>query len=309
MSGKLVLVTGVSGFIAGHVADALLEAGYRVRGTARGAKVAQLTAKNKVSGLEFAQVDDVATSDITDALKGVDILMHVASPLAGKAPVDDTLNTAIDGTLNVLKQAAAAGIEKMVVTSSFGTLKPAFAGLTLSEKDWGEVTREEVHAKADDPLFVYFASKILAERAAWNFAKENPRVDLATDSSKLTTISPPGFVFGPFSPNYPLPTAETLGTNGLIYALMTGGHPPGIPPFFVDVRDVAKGHVLALNQPRKPLEEKRYIVNAANYPWKDAVADVTAKFPQVLGIKWIAPKKTMEDAVNTLLECQKVWKA
>ncbi|KAG6819145.1 hypothetical protein H0H93_014920 [Arthromyces matolae] len=69
MSGKLVLVTGVTGFIAGHVANQLLDAGYRVRGTARRNKLETLRETVKITGLEFVQVDDVATTDFTEALE------------------------------------------------------------------------------------------------------------------------------------------------------------------------------------------------------------------------------------------------
>lgn len=45
--------------------------------------------------------------------------------------------------------------------------------------DWGEVTREQAIAKGDDAYYVYFASKILAERAMWDFAKEHPKLDVS----------------------------------------------------------------------------------------------------------------------------------
>ncbi|KAG6807375.1 hypothetical protein H0H93_001649, partial [Arthromyces matolae] len=122
MSGQLILVTGVTGFIAGHVANQLLAAGYRVRGTTRGDKAKQLTETIKVPGLEFVRVDDVATDDLSEALKGVYAIAHVASPLPGRTDTDDTLNSAIDGTVHVLKEATKAGIKKLVITSSFGAL-------------------------------------------------------------------------------------------------------------------------------------------------------------------------------------------
>lgn len=53
--------------------------------------------------------------------------------------------------------------------------------------DWGETTREEVIAKAADPYFVYFASKILAEKAVWEFAKEHPELDVATSKHAAPT--------------------------------------------------------------------------------------------------------------------------
>ncbi len=55
--------------------------------------------------------------------------------------------------------------------------------LTLS--DWGSVTVEEVFKSEHNPLWVYIASKILAEKAAWKFAEENALIDLATGNSKV----------------------------------------------------------------------------------------------------------------------------
>ncbi|TFK32304.1 hypothetical protein BDQ12DRAFT_707710 [Crucibulum laeve] len=332
MSGKLVLVTGVTGFIAGHVANQLLEKGYRVRGTTRGAKVQTLRDTIKVAGLEFTQVDDVATSDISEALKDVYAVVHVASPMPGRTGVDDTLNSAIDGTVNVLRQVEKAGIKKIVVTSSVGaildpSLAPAFAGLNLTDSEWGVVTREQAQEKADDPFYVYFASKILAERAVWEFVKEHPAVDVATIL--------PGFVFGPFADHFPWPSKSGLGTNQLPWDLINGQHPHVIPSWFVDVRDVAKGHILALDVPPKPLEEKRYLINAGNFTWKQGaeylkkarpelnVAEIdtfpdylpgplstidTTRAKQVLNFgDYIKPEKTVEDVVDNLLEVSKTW--
>ncbi|TFK65960.1 NAD(P)-binding protein [Pluteus cervinus] len=337
MSGKLVLVTGVTGFIAGHVALAFLEAGYRVRGTTRGAKAKALAESIKVSGLEFARIDDVATSNFSEALKDVDILVHVASPLPGMASVDETLNTAVDGTLNVLKQAAAVGIEKIVVTSSISAVLPVgdllhgFKGLTISDSDWGTVTKEQVYAKAKDPFYVYFASKILAERAVWQFAKEHPEVDIATIL--------PSFVFGPYAPHFPLPSSpEGLGTNSFIRALMTPNPPLQPPPWFVDVRDVAKAHLKVVSVPRvrvgDDIEKKRFLINGWIYTWRDAAADLNARRPdvitaaqgdftplpgpvstldttrarEILGMTtWIDPRRTVEETVDSLRETHKTW--
>ncbi|EAU87172.1 hypothetical protein CC1G_05861 [Coprinopsis cinerea okayama7 len=109
----------------------------------------------------------------------------------------------------------------------------------------------------------------------------------------------PGFVYGPYAPPLPLPSNSTnLGTNGFIYALLSGGKPPLAPPWVVDVRDVARAHVLALELPPVPtptvtptldsstlsgsgsdqperdrdIQSKRIIINAGNYTWPEAIA-------------------------------------
>ncbi|KAE9389453.1 hypothetical protein BT96DRAFT_926544 [Gymnopus androsaceus JB14] len=72
-SQHLILVTGVSGFLASHVTVELLRKGFRVRGTARRARLESLRASKLVQmypNLEFAQLDDIASSDLTEALQG-----------------------------------------------------------------------------------------------------------------------------------------------------------------------------------------------------------------------------------------------
>ncbi|KAF8996054.1 hypothetical protein BDQ17DRAFT_1365024 [Cyathus striatus] len=292
MSGKLALVTGASGFIAGHVIDQLLQKGYRVRGTARGPKVESLRETINIPGLEFAQIDDIAKSDISEALKGVDVVFHVASPQPGKASVEDTLKGALDGTLNVLTQAEKAGIEKIVVTSSAGTV----IDLTHNVKDWGKVpSDDEIHAQAEsNRLFVYFCSKILAEKA----------LDIATIL--------PGIVIGPYAPHFPPPAKSNMGTNIHIYELINGNAPPASIPFIVDVRDVAKAHVLALELPRAAPEEKRFLLNVVDPATLPDVPPTLSKLDstrsrEVLKLEYTSPEKTLGDLIKDIAEVEKVW--
>jgi nucleoside-diphosphate-sugar epimerase len=83
---SLVLLTGVTGFLAAHVLDALLAnpAGYRVRGTLRSlskkdALLARLAPADR-ERVELVVVEDTASSDLTEALQGVEYVAHVASP-------------------------------------------------------------------------------------------------------------------------------------------------------------------------------------------------------------------------------------
>lgn len=69
--------------------------------TTRGSKVKFLTDTIRHPGLEFVQVDDVASSDLTAALKDVYAVIHVASPLPGSANVDDTLKVRSEHNLSI----------------------------------------------------------------------------------------------------------------------------------------------------------------------------------------------------------------
>lgn len=108
--------------------------------------------------------------------------------------------------------------------------------------------------------------------------------------------------------------------------------PPGVPPVFVDVRDVARVHVAALDLPPQAPEEKRFLIAASNFSWKDAAEhlkkvrpDTTSpadleKFPpppgppatldasrtkKVFNIEFITPQKTLEDLVDTFSSIEK----
>ena len=88
MTGELVLVTGISGFIGYRVAVLALEAGYRVRGSIRRAEQAEHlrslpSVQPFLDRLEFVVVPDIlANGAFDEALKGVDLVEHLASPLA-----------------------------------------------------------------------------------------------------------------------------------------------------------------------------------------------------------------------------------
>nr|VWO94326.1 UDP-xylose synthase [Ganoderma boninense] len=285
---KLILeVTGASGYVAGHVIQQLLDRGYRVRGTARGGKIDFLRGFWKASPhFEAVQIDDVASSDFTHALEGVDAVLHIALPFSGQMDPASRIKNTIDGTLNVLRQGAAKGIKKFVLTSSWVTvldpsMEELYQGVTFTEKSWGKASYDDLPTTGASFIEVYTTAKILDEKAAWKFGEEHPELDIATstspiytaDSNLLTdtlpcaicpTVSPP-FIYGP--PLLPL-SKSALGSVGSIYNLISGE--PGRPlpsqlfPFHIDVRDLALAHIRALELAPLPAEadrqKKRFLV-------------------------------------------------
>ncbi|KAJ7918983.1 NAD-P-binding protein [Mycena leptocephala] len=336
-------VTGVSGFVGSHVAAQLLAEGYVVRGTARGNSLVALktaTIGNNPN-FEVVEVEDIATSDLSRVLQGVKYIIHTASPLAGRATPAEGLKSAVRGTLNVLEQAEKAGVSKIVVTSSWATtmdpsLDKMYNGVTLSHKDWGTVTEEELLAGNNNAVWNYLATKILAERAAWEFAESHPSVD-------LTTINPP-FIYGPLHADFPTPDRTRLGANVFVYALIAGEPgrplPPQLAPFYCDVRDVARAHVRSLRLTAKPSEhgvQKRFLICGGSFTWAAAVehlafaradlkdslssAENAPPLPgplstsdsvlakEILGIEEYIPwEKSVCDALDCLLEAEKAWK-
>ena len=131
-------------------------------------------------------------------------------------------------------------------------------------------------------MFVYSTSKALADLAVRDYKRAHPELD-------LTTIHP-SYVYGPLGRGQ-VYNAPSSGTNRYIYALIDGapdrpvsGYDPAVrgPPLNVDVRDVARAHVLALKVP--PSEQvKRFITSSSVFTWVEAVEFLAQARPELKG--------------------------
>ncbi|KAH9166058.1 NAD-P-binding protein [Lactarius sanguifluus] len=306
-----VLVTGASGFVGSHVVLELLREGYTVQGTVQSHNVARVNKGYESFGDRFAAVviDDLITSDLLAAVKGVDAIIHVASPLSISATPDIILETAVTGTTRILDAALAAGVKKLVVTESIVSLatpndywkdititencectkngggrlvsgSEGMADLLHGSTAYSRLTREDALKPGVTGFDVYSISKSLSDLTVRNFKRDHPDFD-------ITTIHP-SYIYGPFGPGQVYDTPAT-GTNRHIYALVAGtpgrpvnGYDPATraPPLNVDVRDVARAHVLALKLP--PSESLgRFILSTSRFTWEDAVELLAEKRPEL----------------------------
>ena len=233
MSKKTVLVTGVSGYLGLHVAKALLEQGYGVRGTIRSSSkemVVREALATEIGRLSIAVCDLTSDEGWVEAFQGVDALIHVASPFILREPKDEQeyLRPAVDGTLRVMRFARDAGVATAVVTSTYLTMAGHMFAGTFGPDD---------HTPMNDPsINAYIRSKVAAEEALWDF------VGAEAPDMRVSTIHP-GAILGP-----PL-GSDTAGTSVSTLRSMITGSVPGIPPIsvpMVDVRDVALAHVAAM---------------------------------------------------------------
>jgi nucleoside-diphosphate-sugar epimerase len=322
-----ILVTGVNGFLGAHVALKLLAAGYKVRGVVRSKAKAdalsELIPPEHRSSISFVYVADITTPgayNAVNALDGVTAVCHIASPLLGSIEnsrlhdnAKEMLIPAIEGTLNLLKDATQApSVRRIIDTSSTAAaLNADNPTATLTEDSWNPITWEQV-VGSDRAFPVYIASKKLAERAAWDFVeREKPHYD-------LVTFCPP-FFFGPPVGPAPATVKDIPSTLQLFYEALTGtgGGRGGASGGgnFIDVRDLAQAYVLALE--RAEAGNQRFLLGGAAFAnseiaamnprtgvseWTPAVNRIDfSKAERVLGYKPRDRMTTLRDTAAILL--------
>jgi nucleoside-diphosphate-sugar epimerase len=254
---ETVLVTGGTGYIALWCITGLLEAGYTVRTSVRSlekeadvrAAVASVT--GSTDRLTFAVADLTDDAGWDAAMQGCDYVLHVASPLGGgtSSDRDALVAPARDGTLRVLRAATKARVKRVVMTSAAAAARTPMSSEAISD--------ETVWADENDSRFdAYRRSKIIAERAAWEF--------MADSHTEFTTILP-GAVFGP---------ALMRGDGGSLRVIsgLLQGRPPGLPRlgfWIVDVRDLAALHIGAMTA--SAAAGQRFIA-ANEFMWMEDIA-------------------------------------
>jgi len=268
-----VLVTGANGYIAVWIVKILLEQGFSVRGTVRSASKGDYLKKlfeKEGENFEIAVVEDITKDGAFDeAVKGVQGVLHTASPVVMNVNhPDELIKPAVHGTLSVLNSVNSFGTEvkRVVVTSSAAAiLEPHDPGYIYTEKDWNEFSLKEVEEKQEKAAGIhqYRTSKTLAERSAWDFVKEK---GVKWD---LVTILPP-FVFGPLLQETPTKDSLNFSTELIYQAVVnpkTGADLYSYAGNWVDVRDIALAHVLALQ--KEAAGGERIIVTAGHFAWQD----------------------------------------
>lgn len=228
---KPILVTGVTGFIGWHVARALLDRNYRVRGMARNPQ--------RVRELEA----EIVTGDLQDrasldrAMANCGSVFHVAADyrLWAKDP-SELYRSNVEGTRNLLDAAGAAGVERVVYTSTVGCI-----GIPA-----GKEGNEDTPVTLDEMAGAYKRSKLLAEREA---------LEAAGRSLPVVIVNPTA----PVGDHDFKPTP----TGKIIVDFLKGAMPAFLDTGLnvVDVRDVAEGQLLAWERGKTG---ERYILGSAN---------------------------------------------
>ncbi|KZO93927.1 NAD(P)-binding protein, partial [Calocera viscosa TUFC12733] len=282
--GSLIVVVGITGYIASHTGLQALKAGYRVRGTVRSmAKAEQLRAAYEKEGvdvspekLEFVTLDDLTSEAQFDAaFAGADGVIHPALP---EMHEENLMDKILQSTLSPLRAATKAGIKRFVLSGTLGSvLTPGSPTVPtdhlITTDGWNDDllqsflnSTEEEKKSPSFYFYAYVAGKILGEREAWKYVEtESPPFEL--------TIVLPAMNWGP-----KLFGAPPM-TLGWLDALLKGDESPmAMPPhYLVDVRDDAKLHVLALSEQRAV--GKRLWGAAHPVGWNQVLAILRRHYP------------------------------
>ncbi|EMY79553.1 3-beta hydroxysteroid dehydrogenase/isomerase family protein [Leptospira weilii serovar Ranarum str. ICFT] len=292
---KPALVTGGAGYIASWIVQYLLEDGISVRATVRNKsdskKISHLLelSERYPGKLELYEADLLKKDSFLNAIQdkgGVELILHTASPFfidGIKDPGKELVEPAVFGTKNVLEAAnASPSVKRIVLTSSVAAVMGdnvdalSVPNCRFSEEHWN-TTSSLKHQP-------YPYSKTLAEKEAWKIADAQVRWDLITIN--------PSFVMGPSVSE----RADGTSMNFML-SMINGKFAPGVPDMmigFVDVRDVAKAHILA---GFTPSAKGRHIVSAVTLKFLDAAKIIREKY----GNRFPVPKSSLPKLLTYLI--------
>lgn len=241
------LVTGATGFVGAAVARALLAQGWAVRALARkGSDRRNL----QCLAVEVVEGDLNDPGSLAPALQGCEALFHVAADYRlGAFDPRELYRTNVDGTRNILSAARAAGVRRVVYTSSVATI-----GIP---KD-GTPGSEDTPSTLSDMIGHYKRSKFLAEEAAREAVRAGSEVVIVNPSTPIG----PGDV-------KPTPTGQ------LVFDAAAGRMPAYVDTGLniVHVDDVAAGHLLAFHRGRPG---ERYILGGQDMSLREILIDIAA---------------------------------
>lgn len=269
-----VLLTGASGYIGKHITLQLLNQGFTVRASVRklskSAEVRDavrphlIDSNNLDSRLTFVELDLDNDYGWVEALSGIDVLMHTASPFPLDSPKDenDLIRPAVEGTLRAMRAAKKSLVKRVILTSSVAAIYGCELPVGMNEFD------ETMWTDVNHPIgrTAYTKSKTLAEKAAWDFIANE-----AGDIS-LTTINPV-LVLG-------APLDRHFGSSISLVERVLQGKDPMLPDLrfsIVDVKDVAKMHVDSINN--DSTRGQRILASSGNWSFIEIAKLLKSNYP------------------------------
>ena len=280
-----ILVTGGTGYIGGEVIDQALAKGWSVNTTVRDKARSEPRLRSRwpdaAERLQVFQAELMSDEGWEDANRGCDAVAHVASPFPLAIPKnrDELVVPAREGTLRALDFAQRAGIDRFVQTSSAAAIAYGQPDKDRFDyTDWTDLSRG---------VAPYIESKTVAERAARDW--------VATHAPQMTFCSVnPVAVFGPVA-------NDDLSTSTELVKQLIDGSIPALPNMgicVIDVRDVAKAHILAIEAPAEKVRGQRF-PTSTEFLWIEEMAQIVRdRVPEHAGK---VPTRRMPDWVVKLL--------
>ncbi|KAJ9615661.1 hypothetical protein H2200_001737 [Cladophialophora chaetospira] len=277
MAKELILATGTTGHVGYRTLIEALSKGYRVRAAVRSeSKIAEIKAAKStqpyLDQLTFVIVPNIEKDGAFDeAVKGVDYIVHIASPLARPSDDDEAniIQPAIKGTLSILYSALKEpSIKRVVITSSVVAVMP--------DQATGPYTPDNVEKDPQGPYPHTFAAYAASKKLAYNRTRDF----IAKEKPQFTVVNiMPTFVVGP---NELATTTDAVrsGSNALALGVLFGAkNPNGMPGAVVHVDDVAFLHIAGLDPKVKGNKNfgANYDVNGIE--WDTAIDIVKKHFP------------------------------
>jgi dihydroflavonol-4-reductase len=244
-------VTGATGFVGSHVAQALEAAGAELRLLARSTSPTKLISTLKNSEIVTGDLRDAST--YKQALKGCEAVFHVAADYRlwtrNEADAMEMYRSNVEGTRGLIDAARQAGVRRIVYCSSVAT---------MGFRSDGSVVDEETPVTLEEMIGHYKRSKFVAEQVALEAGKKGDDVVIVNPSAPVgeqdVKPTPTGRIIVDFlKKKFPAYVDTSLNV--------------------VDVREVARGHVLAYER-GKPGE--RYILGGENLTLKQILDKLSA---------------------------------
>ena len=270
-----VLITGATGFIGNHVTRMALEAGDEVR-----AMVMPGEDRSPLAGMdvEFVEGNLLDHSTFAAALKGVEKMYHLAALFAiwTKDP-DLHYKINVQGTEALMKEAIKADLEKVVYTSSIAAI-----GINP-----GEMSNEETPFNSWPWASEYIMSKFIAHQV----------VKGLVSSGLPATMVLPGLPFGP-GDRAPTPTGSMIlrVLQGKARDWWKGG------VCTVDVRDVARGHILAMEKGR--IGESYCLTNTSANMHSKALLEMIGR---IAGVEGVATREVPANVMLRVARLMEMW--
>lgn len=237
-----VMVTGGTGFIGSFTAAALIEAGHEVRLLVRSQEKMVRVFENHELEIEDFVIGDVTDpNSVAEALEGCDAVVHSAALVAtADKYADEVWQTNVEGTINVIDQALALGIERIIHVSSITALFDPKARVVSETSPPGQARN------------AYGRSKVACEEYIRGLQEGGAPVKITYPTG---TIGPcdPGLTEPIRGLKLFLTTCAVVTTTGIQY---------------VDVRDVADAHVMLLEADPKP---DRFMLGGTYHRWYELV--------------------------------------